>query len=339
MAAAFRFTAGTADFRLPAGIPRLARQRGAALLLFTFLVLIFGASVFVSAWNGRQAVDERRRTTEKALFQAKEALLGYAARHATLPGRLVCPEQLSVGSPVEGQAQSTCTTTAARLGRFPWATLKTERLTDPQGEPLWYAVSPGFSSSPINAGTPGQLQVDGVANIAAAIIIAPGAPLTGQSRTTPSPTTPPQAANYLDLGNAGGVAFVTGGPATTFNDQVLVVTQAEWAKAVGMRVLAEVRGPDDQAPALPNKGLRRYRNDNGSFPFADNNADGLADPGQLTGPLAYNELYFDTATLTWLNNSGWLSLVSYTRQSTNSALISLGGAQMKVVPCTSLPCP
>lgn len=339
MAAPFKSTA--------AGASRLRRcrtapfrcQRGAALLLLTFLLLIFGATLFVSAWNGRQALDERRKTNENSLRQAKEALLGYAAQHASLPGRLVCPEQLSVGSPIEGQAQGNCTTTASRLGRFPWATLKTGKLTDAQGEALWYAVSPGFDAVPLNSNSIGQLQVDGVANAAVALLIAPGAPLPGQNRSTPSGASPPLPANYLDLTNAGGTAFVTHGATGTYNDQILVITKTEWVKAVGMRVLAEIRGPDDQVSALPNKGLRRYRNDSGHFPFADGNSDGLADPGQLTGPLAYNELYFDTTQLTWLTPNGWLPLISYTRQSANSALISLGAAQMKVVPCTALPCP
>lgn len=319
-------------------------QRGASLLLLLFLVTGIGASIFLSAWNNSRAQQERQRQTSIALQTAKEALIGDAATYRQpsngmpKPARLRCPELLSAGSPTEGQAKTSCTTQASLLGRFPWNTLKTERLVDGDGEPLWYAVSPGFSSSPINSSTQGQLQVDGTPNAAVAIIIAPGAPLPGQSRSLPSAANPPQPGNYLDLTNAMGAAFITNAPASTFNDRVIVITQSELFAAANKVVLAEVRGLDDQAPGLPINGLRRYYQDNGQFPWAAPIGGGSAIPNQIAGGLPFNDLFF-TGSLPWLTANNWLAQIGYTRISANSAQINIGSTVMKVVPCTALPCP
>jgi len=312
-------------------------QRGVALLLFLFLLFGIGTATALAALNSTRARLEQERQTQLALQQAKEALIGNAAANATLPGRLLCPERLSVTSPIEGQAQSSCTTTATRIGRFPWKSLRLEQLADGTGEPLWYAISPGFSSLPINSNTSGQLQVDGLPNAAVAIIIAPGPPLTGQSRTPVGPTTLPQASDYLDLGNAGGSAFVSTGPTFTFNDRIAVITQSDLFKAVNTRVLAELRGLDDQGINLPNRGLRSYYNEKGMFPWADGNSDGLADLNVTSGKLPYNDP--DLILDSWLGDNGWPALTNYTRLSVKSAQISIGSSTLKVVPCQALPCP
>lgn len=315
-------------------------QRGAALLLFLFLALGVGATLFLSAWNINRAHQERERKTLLALQQAKEALIGDAAVYkssSTLPGHLRCPEVLSAGSPVEGQAQSSCASTASRLGRFPWRTLKTDNLVDGDGEPLWYALSTGFSSKPINNNSIGQIQVDGIPNAAVAIIIAPGAPLSSQNRSQPSASNPPQPTDYLDLGNAAGSAFISNGPPASFNDRVITISHAELFRAVNARVLAEIRGLDDTG--LPVNGLRRYYNDNGQFPWAALPGGGPAIPNTATGGLPINDLTFDSNTLGWLNDNNWPSRVTYTRLSANTAQISIGSSVMKVLPCTALPCP
>lgn len=306
-------------------------QTGVSLLLFTFVLLILGTTFFLSAWNGKQALQSRTLQREQSMQQAKEAVIGYAARNpptpasTTPPGRLICPEKLSASDPIEGQAQSNCFSITPVIGRFPWKTLKTGRLTDDQGEPLWYVVSPGFDAAPINSNTPGQLQVDGMGNSAVALIIAPGSPLPGQNRSPPSATNPPQGADYLDLTNSTG-PFVTDGPAGTFNDKVLVITSADLAKAVNLRILAEIRGLDTVG------GLLRYHWENGQFPWADTNADGYGNAGQAIGALPYNDLSFDSTTKTWLNSNGWFPLVSYRRLSADSVQISIGSTSLKVVP-------
>ncbi|HJV92471.1 MAG TPA: hypothetical protein VJ572_03295 [Azonexus sp.] len=315
------------------GLPR--PQRGVALLLFLLVAFGFFSIVALSALNSSSGRAAQQRKTELALQQAKEALIGDAVANATRPGRLRCPEHLSVGSPIEGQAQTSCTTLATRIGRFPWNSLHLDRLTDSTGEPLWYAVSPGFSSPPINSNTLGQLQLDSTPNAAVAIIFAPGPPLPGQSRSPASPTNPPQAADYLDLGNAGGSAFVSTGLASNFNDQIAVITQSDLFNALNKRVLAELRGLDDQAPNLPIRGLRDFYKINGQFPWADSDADGYANANVSTNKLPFNELSLDD----WLSTNNWLPLVTYTRVSANAAQLKLGISTLKVVPCLALPCP
>lgn len=309
-------------------------QKGVSLLLFLLVTLGFFSTIALSALNSANGRAARELKTALALQQAKEALIGDAVANITSPGRLRCPERLSIVAPIEGQAQGTCSTPATRIGRFPWNSLHLDRLIDGTGEPLWYAISPGFSASPINSNTIGQLQLDGIPNTAVAIIFAPGTPLPGQTRSAISPATPPLETDYLDLGNAGGPAFVSSGPAASFNDRILVITQSDLFKVLNMRVLAELRGLDDQAPNLPIRGLRKYIHDFGA-PWADGNGDGLSDLNVATGKPPYNNLILDS----WLSSNGWPALVSYTRLSAVSAQISIGSSTLKVVPCPALPCP
>ncbi|WP_027457713.1 type II secretion system protein [Dechloromonas agitata] len=314
-------------------------QRGVVLLGLLFAIIAMLAGILLTGWNSRQAVELREARTQQALQQAKEALIGYAAAYANAPGRLPCPEdEASIGTPLEGQAKGSCTTPASRLGRLPWRTLKTGRLVDGSGEPLWYALSPGFSSAPINHLTAGQLTVNGVANAAVALIISPGSPTGNQLRAEPSAANPPLAANYLDLSNASNGPFVTSGPASTFNDRLMALSASELFATINRVVLAEVRGLDDQAPNLPVRGLRRHFLDYGEFPWAAPASSGSAVPNKASGGLPYADLNY-LGNSTWLANNGWLSLVSYTRLAPNRAQIQLGTSTLTVLPCSTLPCP
>lgn len=300
------------------------------------LFVIFGAMTSYALWHLNQGNlrGDKQRKTQEVLQQAKEALIGDAVASST-PGRLRCPEKLSLTAPIEGQAQSSCATPSSRIGRFPWRTLRLERLADGDGEPLWYALSPGFSTAPINhAVSVGQIQLNAQPNAAVAIIIAPGVQLAGQIRGPVSPSTPPLEVNYLDLGNAGGTNFISTGPAASFNDHIIVITHADLFKAINARVLAEIRGLDDQAPNLPIRGLRNYYNTYGTFPWADSNNDGDEDSGIASARLPYNELSLDA----WLSANQWLPLVSYVRTSSSAAEIGIGTSVLKVTPCPALPC-
>lgn len=290
-------------------------QRGIVLLGLVFLIAITAAGIIISAWNTQQTTEQREAKTRVALQQAKEALIGYAAAHKTHPGNLSCPEQLSISSPIEGQANTNCTGSTNILGRLPWRSLKLDRLTDGFGEPLWYAVSSGFgSSSNITNNSIGNIAIDGAANAAVAVIIAPGPALSGQTRQQPSPTTPPQPSDYLDLSNASPVinAFVSTGTAATFNDRIIVITKADLFKAVNKRILAEISG------SLTANGVLQYYHDNSNtFP-------------PPATPL--NTLPFDTDTKTMLNP--WFPLTTYTYSYTSSAppQLSLGGTVLVIKP-------
>ena len=300
---------------------RRQSQSGVALLLFLFIVFIAGATLMISATNStsqRLALDAK---TQLALEQAKEAVIAWSVSHPTSPGQLPCPEDTSlIGTANEGQALGACT----QIGRIAWRTLGLTNATDASGETLWYMVSPGFQNYPPpgTSGIPaGQLQLDGNNGIAA-LIIAPGVALAGQNRSVPSSANPPLASNYLDLGNAGGPAFVTTGPAGAFNDRVIAITSQDLFQAMRFRVLAEIRG----AFGLQN-GLRQYFSFNSQFP--PNNTD-------------LSTLKFDSNTKKWL--APWFSLVNYSNPSVTPPLIappliSLGGLSLTVMPCTTTPCP
>jgi type II secretory pathway pseudopilin PulG len=298
------------------------------MLLFLFLATGVVASLLLSAWSGSKLKREQELRSQQIMQDAKAALIAWSAAHRTTPGRLPCPEEASlIGGLDEGKAQISCSDSTTLIGRIPWRTLGLVKPADASGEQLWYVLSPGFRGTPPvgSAGiASGQLQLDGPSSGIAALVIAPGAPLPGQTRPQPSPTSPPNSANYLDLGNAAGPAFVSNGPASSFNDQVIAITTRELFLAMRHRVLAEIQG----AFGVEN-GLRRYYNDNGSFP--------------PTGtPL--NSLNFDTATRKWLSPSTnpdlWFSQVDYISLPPPSwPRLTLDGISLEVTPCTTTPCP
>ncbi|HEU5177165.1 MAG TPA: hypothetical protein VFU24_06905 [Burkholderiales bacterium] len=226
----------------------LARQRGAALMAM-LAVLILGA-----AWWAVTALStpvdrtaSERLHNARILQEAKSALLGYVAHRAAMttendPGRLPCPEAAgNIGTANEGIAAGNCTLPA--IGRLPWRTLGLDKWRDVAGEPLWYVVSAGWAkpnaatNTVINSSSVGNLTLDATADVVA-LIIAPGRPLQVsdsagctarvQRRTTPSPAI--DRRDYLECENAtspADAAFVSTGPADSFNDQVLAVTGAE----------------------------------------------------------------------------------------------------------------
>ena len=181
---------------------RLRHAHGAVLLLALVLAACIAASFAALALAARAAT-ARDRATERALAQAREALIAYAVDRpinaATGPGYLPCPDLDG-----DGWAESTCgsldgsTGQASRLGLLPWKTLGLPELRDGAGERLWYAVSTQYkgllncaaSSACVDmtpAHAPGTITVraadgtvvhDGTAGTGAvAVVMAPGPPL------------------------------------------------------------------------------------------------------------------------------------------------------------------
>jgi hypothetical protein len=280
------------------------RQKGAALMLLVFFLALILMTVLMRSISGIEYKAERDLKTAKVLDDAKVALLGWSVLQNN-PGKLPCPEDTSlIGLPTEGDEQSTCTFPA--IGRLPWRTLGLGDIRDSNNDKLWYVVSSGFRSPPINTNTLAQLSVNGIPNSAVAIIFSVGVPLGSQSRSTPTSSAPPDVAQYLDLSNNLGTAsFVTTGAINDFNDKLKIITKAELFSLVTKRILAEVRGDSSQ-------GLSKFNTDYGNYPFADINNDGFADLGNNLGAPSYkggsDSLYFSTPTL--LNN-GWFPLINY----------------------------
>jgi len=190
---------------------RPPRHGGAVALLVAIFLLAILASLAAIGRGALAGDAARERATERALAQAREALIAYAAERPidaqVGPGYLPCPD-----ADDDGWAESTCGSLsgslgqAERLGRLPWKTLGLPDLRDGWGERLWYAVSTRHKgllncaasrdcrdmSPPAALGTitvrdaSGAVVQDGTiadparadAGGAAAVVIAPGPPLT-----------------------------------------------------------------------------------------------------------------------------------------------------------------
>jgi hypothetical protein len=253
---------------------RPIRARGAALLALVAIIALGGSWFLVRQLNAASgdAAALRKARNAEVLNRAKEALIGYVAAQAANsgednPGAMPCPEAAGYfDNPAdEGKTASSCM--LPKVGRFPWRTIGTEKLVDSAGEPLWYVVSTGWAvpnsttKTNINSNSPGQLTVDGVANAAVALIIAPGAafsvpacganPAVSQVRPTAGM---PDWRNYLECENATypmpDATFVTTGTSGAFNDQVLAVTVADIMPAIEAAVAKRIAR--DIVPQLQN---------------------------------------------------------------------------------------
>ena len=193
--------------------PDAASQRGVALFLLTVLALCIGL-LFIAVPSGSTTASlGREQATAAALAQAKEALLGYAAKYRDdhpkdvfgylpLPdlgtsrnNNIVPGEGLAAANPAGNHAERIW------IGRLPWRSLGTPPLRDGHGECLWYATGRWQNSQKtpsLNWDTLGQFDVvtsDGTAagtrgilgdaqyhGRPAAVIFAPGPILGAQNR-------------------------------------------------------------------------------------------------------------------------------------------------------------
>jgi hypothetical protein len=271
------------------------RQRGAALMVM-LVILIMGITTFlVSSLSSSALQTKRDEATSKALAQAKEALIGYAASvkltgGAERPGDLPCPDNHPLNDPLEG-SPSPCNANA--LGRLPWKKLGLPDLRDGSGERLWYAVSANFENDPrsgtLNSDTVGTISIfasngsllnDGGASGtgAVAVVISPGDVLQRTDQTSLQDRSSANyniAKNFLDTALTKDNANFTDGSSNAgfiqgrikdasgnviLNDQLLVITQDNIMLAIQKRVAAEVR-----------QCLNEYANDpqnSGRYPWA-----------------------------------------------------------------------
>ena len=308
------------------------KEHGAALLAIMLVVFLASVSYILADADATAFRNAANRRTALVLAEAKAALIGRAASDDNRPGSLLCPDSNNDG--VSDWTGSNC---ATYLGRLPWKTLKLPELVDGNGERLWYAISSNLrdnaAASPINSQQPLPLTFNATPNIAA-VVFAPGPSLPGQARPSNAPGDYLEGSNTLGSGN-----YVSAPTSATFNDVAIAISRDELFRTVSRRVLGEIRGPDDSTPILPNWGLRRYYDDNGTFPWADINGDGLGDNGSASGGLPYNELTLSPVVVLWLNANGWKPLISYNRLSATSASLAIDAVSIVVKPCPSSPCP
>jgi len=241
-------------------------ERGGALLLMVVALAAVAAALLwrMEGAAGREAW--ARRAEEVALLvEVREALIGYALRDATRPGELPCPDYNRDGViRIVGGARdydgSRCRTEVAGVvnpGWLPWRTLGLPPARDGFGEGLWYVVADDFhanAATPLNSDTPAPLALDGEGGLAA-LVIAPGAPLEGQ---TPRPAAPfdalLQRGRFLEGENGDGDPLFA---AAAGNDLLLPLERWRLMAAVERRVVAA-------AATL----LADYRDACGGYPFA-----------------------------------------------------------------------
>jgi hypothetical protein len=239
--------------------PRL--QQGFALIAILALAALISAFLIASALNRSSAdvSNEREQRSMDALRQAKAALIAYAASEEwqlyksqtpNQPGGLPCPDINN-----NGASPGICSSASSRVGRLPYLTIGSDDLRDASGERLWYAVSSNFykrtgvGGNVINSDTQGLLTVTGTAaaNNVVAIVFAPGQAI--QDSTLPGQIQDRSAANvnrpasYLEFytPNSPDYTFTSRAfPDDTFNDRLLVITQAELMAAVEPVVAARI---------------------------------------------------------------------------------------------------
>ena len=317
-------------------------QHGAALLALMLALFLVASAFWLKRVGSPDARAQRDRTTALALAQAREALIGRAAADDNRPGSLPCPDtdndggaQLFSGDKCPGY-----------IGRLPWKTLDIPETLDGDGERLWYALAPSSRDSDqiqINPSKTLELSFDGVANVAA-VVFSPGAPLAAQTGR-PSNT----VGDYLEGANSDGdSAYASGARSSSFNDRALAITRDDLFAVVNRRVLAEIRGPDDNPSGAPKLGLRHYHAVKGEFPWADNGSDGFSDASTSDGRLPYQEIELNALPpppqtgplppFSWLSANGWLALVKYQRLSADAARLTIGNTLMDAMPCAKSPC-
>jgi len=152
----------------------------------------------------------REDATSRALLQAKEALLGYAATyrdtHTSPPnypvfGYLPCPDTTGSGSADATMSDTACGVSGkAVIGLLPFKELGLPELRDSTGECLWYAVSGSFKASatkptPMNWDTQGQFEI---------------LDASGNSLVTPNDANGGVAAVIFSVGSPLGARIVAG---------------------------------------------------------------------------------------------------------------------------------
>jgi hypothetical protein len=244
--------------------PHARREGGAALLAFMLVIITGSSYVLLTKLNNNIQQAEREQATAEALLIAKAALIGYAVTYpdkinaADGPGYLPCPDITN-----NGQAGGSCSFAGGTtIGRLPFETLELPDLRDGSGERLWYVLSQNFRNNPkltpLNSDTPGTLTVDSAGDVVA-IVIAPGAPVTGQNNRNTAVNDP---AEYLEGENADGDLVFSRSGNGEFNDRAAFITRTELMTAVEKRVLGEVA-----------RKLEDYRSAHSAYPWLSPFAD------------------------------------------------------------------
>lgn len=225
------------------GLRTKRSQSGISLILFVFLLGLALTGLGIKYLTAGSLQIQRSVDSTQALAEAKAAVIGnvVSGQSGTSTGQFPCSEDTSsIGTSNEGQAQGSCSNTLTSIGRFAWRTLGTGDLRDGNNDKLWYALSAGFRTEPVNSDTVGGLAIDGVQNQAIVLLFSPGVALSSQSRPTASAV--PVVTDYLETENSDGDKdFITGTSSTTFNDKLVSIKPDDIFPVLEKRVLGEVK--------------------------------------------------------------------------------------------------
>ncbi|GAO35893.1 hypothetical protein SCT_1289 [Sulfuricella sp. T08] len=205
-----------------------------AIVLVIVGLLLGGLLMPLSA----QVEQQRISTTQKALDEIKEALIGYASNQT--PPHLPCPDKTTAAGPgtandgVEDFTPATgiCVTSE---GNIPWATLGVSDV-DAWGSRIHYSVTPAFSSrspaatfSLASTGTLNVCQTSActttIATLVPVVILSYGkngyGAINTAGSTNPAPTSADELANTdLNISFVSRAPSASGSPAGEFDDIV-----------------------------------------------------------------------------------------------------------------------
>lgn len=322
-------------------------QLGMALLILVFFLALVTTAYIVQSLDSVQIKNERDKKTATSLAEAKAALIGWSAKNTTMPGTLPCTDSNNGGSAVN--SGQNCT---VYIGHLPWKTLEISDLRDGDGECLWYAVSPLYRNvitvlnrptNQINNTVPGTIVVksaNGVnlpapVNPVIAVIIAPGAPLVGQSHNNVGVTQcggNTTSSNYLDsasgvnnaTGNVSGISytFIAGANTNTFNDKIIYITADELYRAVRKRIVKEILGNVNV-----HAGPVKYFDSNGKYPCPAATSGGAS----TSAPCSFSSGYVNNSGMgltyaslgSWLANNGWFANATYSYTNPTSVKLTI----------------
>jgi hypothetical protein len=328
---------------------RLRRQSGIAMLMMIFVIAIILTSLMLNTLNPVKIKTLKDKNTYFALTEAKAALIGWSARHITMPGSLPCTDISNDGTAIN--AGSNC---VAYIGRLPWRTLGIADVRDGEGECLWYALSPIYrnviavgnrsaaNANQINVNVLGSITVvnfDSSANPipdnpVIAVIIAAGRPVGAQNRAFAAGGACGGnyvAANYLDIfnlinnatGNAVGnnYTFIKGVDSATFNDRIITITANDLYRPIRQRMVKEIIGNNNTMD-----GVADFYIDNGVYPCPAANATSAPDCS-LTSGFVNNtgtgmNLSFPVLG-TWLANNNWFTTANYSYTDSNNVQLNI----------------
>ena len=239
---------------------QITKQKGAALIILAVGVALAATAFLVSQLDSSGVKIARNKKTIATLAEAKTAVIGNVVSGGSGAsfGVFPCSEDTAkIGLATEGEAGTSCSNTTVSIGRFAWKTLGNGVLMDGNADKLWYALSSGFRTAPINSDNVGMLSVNGIQNEAIALLFSPGTALSSQSRSMPTVVSPPVVSDYLETENSDGDQdFIAGTFSATFNDNLLMIKQKDVFPMLEKRALGEFKNY-----------LNAYKAVWGRFPF------------------------------------------------------------------------